>query len=251
MRYILTSPSCIPSAKLLRNALQELTGNKILVSARPIERTKNKKYQNEILVRYGNSVGTTLPDTGLNAPAFIHLISSKKLLADTLLNNGIHAPVFTKDISSPTFPLIVRETLTSFGGRGIHLVNSSEELQRVWRSNFWATAFINMSQEFRVHIANGEVLRIFEKIPNEEGLVIKNNASCHFSLREPEGKFKKLFELIEQLNQILGTRSFYALDVGWDKDKRQYFVIEGNSAPGLNENSAGLYGKKITEILGK
>jgi hypothetical protein len=37
------------------------------------------------------------------------------------------------------------------------------------------------------------------------------------------------------------ANAFFALDLGWDNNKKEYLVFEANSAPGLNEHTADIY----------
>jgi hypothetical protein len=98
----------------------------------------------------------------------------------------------------------------------------------------------------------GEPIKIFRKVwtleCEEPECKIRSNNNYHFSLVEQkEGRFTKLYELISRLNGAVGTNNFYALDIGLTE--QGYFIIEGNSAPGLNELTAEIYAKFLIDKI--
>lgn len=242
-KYILSCQSSFPSCRLLRNALQEIIGERILISADP------KKIRSPI-VRYGNSTGDFKVDTDLNSKMFINICSSKFLFSRLMEDNKIFSPIYLRNRMPDAFPVIIRTTLTSYGGRGIIVCRDLNEFKNNWNKDYYWTPYIFTMFELRAHILGGNVVKIFRKIPNEAetNYPIRNNASCHFGIVEIE-KYPKLTSVIEQFKYIFGENNFYAMDVGWDADTHRYFVYEINSAPGLNENSAQDYAEFISEKL--
>jgi hypothetical protein len=43
--------------------------------------------------------------------------------------------------------------------------------------------------------------------------------------------------------------NYYAADIGWDSNRKEYFIFEFNSAPGLNENTAKVYAEFLAERI--
>lgn len=235
--YILTSKSSTLSAKLLRDALDK----KIIITSE----IRNRKP----LIRYGNSASPFEVDTNLNSPDFIRLVSNKKLLSDFLLGNGFYVPKFTKDIPEK-FPVVVRKKLSSFKGKGIVICESIDEWNQY--KNFYWTEWVDISTEFRVHVLGKTPIKAFKKLfagDNEEKFPVRTSKNYHFSLVSEEG-FPKLMEEIFKLTEVLNGE-FYAVDVGWDREKKKYFIFEVNSAPGLNNNTALLYAKYLNDKLDK
>jgi hypothetical protein len=202
MLKILTNNSSFPSAKLLRNPLQDLTKRKVLVTSKP------EKITSYPFIRYGNSYELV-------------------------------------------FPLLIRETLTAFGCKGIHVIKNQKEFDKIWRSNFYWTKYVPLEFELRVHVLGKKIARVFRKNLNEkQEYPIRNNAICHFSLKSV-GKYPKLEQFIKTLTDIkeIGAGKFYSIDIGWDTVNKKYFVIELNTGSGLNENTADLYAKYIYDNL--
>jgi len=216
--------------------MKEISGQKIRLTTKPERLTK-------VDVRYGNSFGKFDKDTLLNSPEFISCCSNKLAFSQLLLSNGFYTPEYHKLKQDLEFPALIRETLTGSGGKGIILCKDLDEFNNNWVRGFW-TKYITTAFELRVHVLNGNIARIFRKDEREPSeFPIRNNASCHFSLKDVE-KYPKLSNLISNLNGLFNEKmmtGFYALDIGWDSNKKEYFIFEANSAPGLNEHTANLY----------
>lgn len=238
MDYILCNHNIFPSTRILRDSIFSLSGKRFLITGYP-ERCKNYP-----IIRYGNSFGNFSKEIGLNSPAFISLCANKKMFSELLLHNSFYTPEYRKD-KDLEFPLLIRQTLFGHGGEGIILCKNEEEFKQNWRDNYW-TKYIPTQFELRVHVLGDKIVKIFRKDSIEkEEFPIRNNATCHFSIRDPE-KYSKLKELINDLNILFSlvegvNFGFYALDVGWNSDRKEYFIFEANSAPGLNEHTANVY----------
>lgn len=246
--YILTNKSSFPSARILRTALQEETGKKILITG------DENKYKYPPTIRYGNSHGMWSNDGSINSAQFIKMISNKRRFSELLIEKGLSAPRFFKSTSSleeKIFPVLIRTSLYLSGGKGIIFCRDEKEFSKNWNSNYCWTQFIPLQWEVRVHMLGGKVSRIFRKTwegeNREPEFPIRNNNSYAFRLKNIDA-YEKLVKLIPTLNSIFGIDGFYALDIGWDTVNKKYFFIEGNTAPGLNENTAKEY---ANFILGK
>jgi hypothetical protein len=243
---ILTNKSSYPSAKILRNALQDLYNKRILVTSNP---EKIRKYP---FIRYGNSSPVNLlEETDFNTPNFIQLSSNKLKFSRLMYQNKIYSPEYKREIGNLIFPLLIRETLTSFGCRGIHVIKNEEEFNETWRDFFFWTKYVPLNFELRVHILGGKIAKIFKKeLIEPQEYPIRNNSLCHFSLKNPEN-YPKLKSFIETLTNIkeVNEGKFYSMDVGWDTINKKYFIIELNTGSGLNENTAEEYAKYIYENM--
>lgn len=252
MINILCNSFSFPSGRILKELILNSTGEKVRLTSRPERLEHLKTFPS---VRYGNSFGNFNKDTSLNSKDFIRLCSSKLSFSNLLSENNLYTPAYTKSLDTLTddiFPVLIRQSLSLSGGRGIILCKNREEFNANNRHNYW-TKYIPTEFELRVHIIGGKIARIFRKDLEEEAeFPIRNNQTCHFALKESE-KYPKLVDVVNNLNNVFNSNNlnfgFYALDVGWDKSKKQYFIFEANSAPGLNEHTAELYANFIVENL--
>ena len=113
MIKILSQRFSFPSARLLGNSLQTLVGQQVIVTSYPF-RIKDK------FIRYGNSESVNIKDTEFNPAQFIHLCSSKLAFSRLMESNDIYSPIYYNDPQKiERYPIVIRETLTSYGGRGI------------------------------------------------------------------------------------------------------------------------------------
>lgn len=242
---ILSSRLTIPSCKLLRSAIEDLTGVHLMI-------TSNTSLIKNCTIRYGNSQIVRGKDTEFNSKNFIELCSNKLTYSNFLKDNGIATVEFLNaDCRPDHYPVLIRTTLTSYGGRGIIPIRTEEEFLNTIRENYHWSPYLPFSKEYRVHILGSSISRVFSKVLEEEtDIPIRNNASCHFSLKNIEDSFGKLKELVNSVANVLekdGFKGFYALDVGFNSADKQYYVIESNTAPGLNENTAVEYAKYLVE----
>lgn len=247
---IVSSKYTGPSARLLRDEIFRMTGINMLVTQFP-ERYPFK----HIHIRYGGSAPATSHqrDTEYNTQEFIRLCTSKWRFSRLLNEHGIATPRFTRLEQPTAFPIVIRETLNSCGGRGIHVVHSLEEYIP-FRNCYW-TPFVTCTKEYRVHILGGKIAKVFEKIKDNQSdpegpYPIRNiYGGYHFSLRKHEKGFARLKLLVDKLSEVVPGK-FYAIDVGWDDVNKRYFVFEGNSAPGLNTKTVIMYAEYLVRELG-
>lgn len=238
---LLCNSQIIPSGRILRDSLQELLNQRIIINPRRIR-------NDNIILRYGSTVPIpTGIESNYNSIESIFVCRNKLLFSKLMENNNIFSPTYSKE--TPTeFPILIRETLTGHGGIGIHIIRNLEEFNRVWNPRFYWTKYEFLQSEYRIHIFNGEILRIFKKELEEiSDFPIRNNHSCHFSLKNPD-QFPKLKTKIDEFAKIKEfSQGFFGLDVGWNREN--FFFIEANSAPGLNETSGSLLAEKIYDNI--
>ena len=93
MLKILTNKSSFPSARILRNPLQDLYNRRILVTSNP---EKIRKYP---FIRYGNSYPVNIQEeTDFNSPNFIRFSSNKLKFSKVMEENEIYSPVYKRNI---------------------------------------------------------------------------------------------------------------------------------------------------------
>lgn len=236
----------ILSTRRLRDAIQELTGRRYLITTNP---DKVKKLH----IRYG-SYAETLSKTDYNNRSFVRLCCDKDSFSRIITKAGFDAPIFNLNVPSQNdYPLLIRKTLYGYGGKDIVPCANEDDFEKNWQLGDYWTKFIFTSSEYRVIVVNGEVVRVFKKIysgtDEEPNLPIRTLTSgqYHYSLRSHSSKFSKLHEEVYNLQKVI-QGSFYALDAGWQRDLNKYCFFEANSAPGLNMNSAFELAKRLHDL---
>ncbi len=250
---ILTHKSSLPSARTLRDTIVELGGKNLLVTTNP----DKPRY---VHVRYGSTARIECKESGYNSRGFVSLSSDKEAFSNFLLKRNIYTPEFSFKTRDITFPLLIRSSLNWSGGRGIRVVNTKEEFDKHWQGTdkYRWTPFIDVEFEIRLHVIvpNNkpyEVVRIFKKVLNDENQAerkfpIRNNSTHHFALRNMDKYNKAIYiaHKIAESTKPLGGR-FFSLDMGWDKDKKEYIVFEANSGSGLNDNTSEVYAQFLLD----
>ncbi len=246
MDYILTHGKLMPTARIVRDSLQEKLGTKILITTDTDVLNKNSR---RVILRWGNSFPVSVTDISIQRPELIQLLSFKKNLSERLsvVEEKIPTPIFQKT-TPEDFPVIIRESLSLCKGKGIHVVKNLDEFNSLWQPIFYWAKFFSTSAEYRTHIVGGKVVKIFKKVSGEtvEEFPIRTNENYHFSLCNTE-KCPQLVAFAEKAAKIISSDGFYALDIGKTSDG--FVVFEGNSAPGLNELTCDFYTSYIVEKL--
>lgn len=241
---ILTTRQMMPSARVLRSQLNP----RLLITTNP-DRLRPGTH-----IRWGSTAHS--PQPTINPGTLVNVCASKLETAYTF-RDKVPTPVYTRGVLD--FPYIARTTMTSFGGRGIHVVRSEADIPQV---SHWSTPFQKMSSELRVHVVGGIAKKAFKKVrdssePEEEFPIRNMSRGYHFSRidvppRCAEFSLEVWRILQEELNIEHG---FYAMDLGWvsrsNGNPGYYFLIELNSAPGITENAdtCAVYVDYLREVM--
>jgi len=216
---ILTHRTSFPSAKNLRQALLEETGVRYLVTKYP-DRIRR------LHIRYGASAPVNCLDTEFNSPEFINLVSNKVRFSNAI-KDKFNTPVFIRNRppSDYEFPIVIRQYISSFGGKGIIMCPDRETFDQNWNGEYW-TRFVRTTQEFRVHSLGGEIGRLFRKVriringvrPPEDEFPVRTcrSGDYRFSLWNDTERLPELNDVVRRL-------------------------YKANSAPGINLNTAKVY----------
>lgn len=197
------------------------------------------------IIRWGNSFNYFGEnDTKFNDPRLIYISSSKILTYKMLSSNNINCTEYKRGIPD-NFPVLIRKLLNSSKGRGIVVVNNEDEYLDEYQ-NFYYSPFINFDREFRIHILGGNIVKVMEKVPLEENIIIKNSETCTFKRRDIERLScgKNISEIVDKLFSVFPMQMM-GVDIGVVKDMP--YIIEINSAPSLNSLTLQLY----VEFLGE
>jgi len=227
MLKILSLGFLFPTARPVRDDLEKALEMKILITKNP------EMVSNHPFLRFGNATYVNInrgKDLELNSQRGIVICARKKVFSEIMKNNGIPSPEFSR-YPSNTFPQIHRSLLSSYHGKGMTIVNTKEDANRVYGG--WWTDLVKISREFRVHVLGGKCVKIFEK---KGDAIIKRAENSKFSKRDPK-YFEDVYEYLNKKVNPLIPADYFALDIGFIGNTRNIFVFEANSAPGLASNS--------------
>jgi len=240
------------SARVLATALNEKLSDAGLPE---IKRTlmRNSTYvanNDDFIINWGIRTGRRSQEMQmyssevLNTPDKVE-VASDKLQTFYALSGHALTPTFTGVAETARRMLLAgqtvvcRSSLRGSGGSGITIVRPGEELPECPLY----TKLINKSHEYRVHVLGDEVhirqkrRRLSEEEPNwdirnhENGFVMAQN--CSYIPPQLE-------EVSLRAVKALGL-DFGAVDVVYDEDTALCYVLEVNTAPGLEGSTVGIY----------
>jgi len=210
-----------------------------------------------LLVNWGSSeINRPIPEGALvlNKPESIAFAANKlntfnKLAQDERTQNNL--PRFTTDkavAASWEKDVYVRHVLTGHSGRGIQIVEAGGELPDAPLY----TGYIKRQDEYRVHVAGGEVIFVQRKarkldVPDDQ---------VNWKVRNLEGGFiyaNEGVEISEDVKQLcINAIEILGLDFGAvdlvNTRKGKFFILEVNTAPGLGGTTLEKYAEYFTKV---
>ncbi len=244
------------AARVLANQLTVELGNKVR-RVRP-----NGNYRptpRSLIVNYGSSqwpVWTPLSRVWLNKPPTVAVASNKLSAFRRFTQENVACPEWTQDGTVANTWLtsgnvvVCRNLLNSHGGRGIILVQSPEdELPRVPLY----VKYKKKRKEFRVHVFNGQVIDVQEKrkqkdFDGEVDSFIRNHDNGWVFCRDNVVKPDNIDDLTVRACRSLGL-DFGAVDIIWNSLENKCYVLEVNTAPGLEGTTLTNYTNAILQWM--
>lgn len=167
--------------------------------------------------------------------------------------NQIPALSFTKDtkvvsewLGSPSSVVFARTLTRASEGKGIVVLTPGDPI--VFAPVF--TLYKKKKKEFRVHVFKDQVIQVLEKrkrkgFEGERETKIRNTANgyvfCSQDVVEPPG----IRELALKASKVTSSM-FKGVDIGFNEKLNELFVIEVNSAPGIQGSNVSKYIEVIT-----
>lgn len=229
-------------------------------------RHDNSRYRHRnsnVIINWGSTV---CPYDCLNSVTAVKIASNKLLTLAALKDNDVPHPEWTVDAITAynwtsehdEYKLIgfARTKLDGHSGEGIIPFYSGVEYSpegEVFPQAPLYTRYILKKTEFRVHVFNGEIIDVQEKRKvrdhdgerNSQIRVARHGwVYCRDSISEPPN----LRDLARNAVRSLGLL-FGAVDVIWNNHYNQGYVLEVNTAPGLEGSTITNYANAINSYL--
>jgi glutathione synthase/RimK-type ligase-like ATP-grasp enzyme len=186
-------------------------------------------------------------------------VASNKLSTFQKLKDvdGICIPTWTTDRSvaeqwiNDGITVLSRTSLGGHSGAGIHLCDKDHPLVAAPLY----VQYIKKQKEFRVHVAFGEVIDVQEKrkrkdVPEDfaTNYQVRNHHTgwvyCRENIQEPDGLRNMAVQSVAQLGLDFG-----AVDLIWNEKRNEVYVLEINTAPGLEGQTVEKYAKVFWDKL--
>lgn len=222
--------------------------------------------KDDFIINWGNSEPpeNVLKGTILNKPEAIKTAVNKLSALNAMANAGVSVPQFTDSEAMALrwvergFKAVARHTLTGSGGDGIEILSNLD--------NFPCAAplytkYIPKKSEYRVHVLNGHAFDMQRKMRRKDvaddkvNWQVRNHNNGFIFGRgdgdeEPVGP--EIYELLCQQSALavkaLGL-DFGAVDLIWNEKQQRVYVLEVNTAPGLEGTTLHNYSRVFTDYF--
>ena len=242
------------SAIALRDALQ----GKLI----KLEGSGYRPRANHLIINWGNSSVPNYPQgTVLNPAPVVQAASNKLRTFELLQQAGVRIPEFTTvlqealnwQLADDRLTVVERHKLTGNSGDGIRIVEHNQELSRQAKMY---VKYIKKQQEYRVHVVRGQVIDVQRKarkqdVPDDQvNWKVRNLAGGFIFAREgvtPDNVPQDVINQAKDAVVHLGL-DFGAVDVVYNQNQNQAYVLEINTACGLEGTTLVKYTEAFQAI---
>lgn len=222
-----------------------------------------KGSKDKIVINYGaTSIPRNILDSlVMNKPTSVLNCANKLRFFTHLyeIESGVNTPSWTsdptvaKDWISKGKVLLARTVLNGSKGQGIKILTKGVD----FISAPLYTVYIPKQYEYRVHVLGGEVIDIQRKILQKDSDLgstekkIRSHNNGWIFTRNPDLLKIPSTKIAEQARLTVKSMDmdFAAVDIIWSEKRRDCWVLEANSAPGLEGQTIGIYGKAFRDFL--
>lgn len=201
----------------------------------------------------------------LNNPSAVGNAANKLIAFQRMERAGVPVPEFTTDGLEVLQSLsterhvewVARGTLTGHSGQGISLIYGGTEYGiegEVFPDAPLYVKYIKKKDEYRVHVCNGEVIDVQKKmkrreVPNEEvDYQVRNHGNGWIFARLDCNPDRSVTDSAVAAVAALGL-DFGAVDVVWNEHRQEAYVLEVNTACGLEGQTVESYANAIRRLV--
>ena len=206
-------------------------------------KTSNSKFRarnSDVIINWGSSYipqQIKVAATVLNKPFNVGRAANKLAFFNDMAENAPEViPEFwtyRDEIPEDAYPIVCRTVLNGHSGEGIVIADTEDELVDAPLY----VKYIKKDQEYRIHVAGGEVISVQRKarkydVPDDEvNWRIRNHGNGFVFARNEVEAPDEVTDVATRAVGAMGL-DFGAADVVYTRD-RKAFVLEINTAPGL------------------
>lgn len=221
------------------------------------EKSKFKPRAGRVVINWG-ATGCPYPGA-LNKADKVSLVADKLKFFDHIFNmkeGKPNVPMHTTDKKTAAMWLgkkdaivLCRTVLNGHGGQGIHLAKTPDEI----RDAPLYVQYIPKKKEFRVHVVKGEVIYVQQKVTKNgekpENWHIRNHDNGFIFQRNNIDVPKSVAEQAVLAVVSIGL-DFGSVDIIWNQHNDKSYVLEINTAPGLEGQSIDDYAEAFKKAYG-
>jgi glutathione synthase/RimK-type ligase-like ATP-grasp enzyme len=217
-------------------------------ASKVIKKRTNRRLKTDVLLRWGSTeeFSRLTSRIELNTLQAVTNASNKFTMMNKLKRANIQTPEIKFDLENTDNLDDFRDEKGMFYVRGFNQeIRYTNELR--YDDLYVSKPILNKRREYRVHVFNGEILAVYEKIPNDENVMLFKSYNCKFSAVNLSNTRLKDVDLQRSIDAVnaLGLL-FGGVDLCRCRNGETY-VLEVNSSPSLNSININRYIEKITE----
>jgi glutathione synthase/RimK-type ligase-like ATP-grasp enzyme len=232
-------------------ALAEAIGGRVLKR----QGSKYRFREGDLIINWG---GRDCPFAGrgvANQPDAIEPAANKLTCFNLMRDAGVSIPRYwtrKEDIPNDAFPVMCRTKLQAHSGEGIVVAERRDQLVNAPLY----TQYVKKKHEYRVH-----ALR--KPGAGTQSIIIQRKAKRHdredadFMVRNLANGFVYVIDgmvpkiVVDEAHKALESTglAFGAVDVIYNENQNKAYVLEINTAPGLEDRTAEAYAKTFKEIV--
>lgn len=259
---------CYNSALAILEAMEKQVGHRDIL-IRKLENSKLRIREDDYIINWGNGGFATWGEASLDAKTLINHPNNVNIAVNKIKTfraldvAGVQTLKWTTSRGDATLwyneghTVIGRKTISGCCGEGIVIMERLEggrQLMMVSDCPLY-TLYQKKRHEYRVHVFGGKVIDVVQKKKkagsasptlNKIRNVDDGWAFCHKDLQIKD---------VNRLNQIgidavkaCGLH-FGAVDVIWNEKQDKYYVVEVNTAPGLETSTIQAYANAFLEDI--
>jgi glutathione synthase/RimK-type ligase-like ATP-grasp enzyme len=232
-------------------ALSEALGGKVLKRVG----SKYKQRPDDLIINWGAGDCPFKGRRVANQPEAIALAANKLTAFKKMEEHNVNMPAFytkREDIPNDAYPVMARTVLTGHSGRGIVVCNGPDNLVPAPLY----VKYVKKQDEYRIHVLRkpGEatsIISIQRKAKRRDvaqaDFMIRNLANGFVFVRDGVAPPEDVLEQSKKAVEALGL-AFGAVDVIWNERQRKAYVLEVNTAPGLEGQTVEDYANAFRNI---
>jgi len=211
----------------------------------------------DFIINWGSSAPSGVPFVPLpsgedyicNHPASIARASNKLSAFQAMGEAGVSIPAFaaSQDTVSWEGKTVVRHKLSGHSGDGIEIVDSGPLPQAPLY-----VQYIPKKEEYRVHVIGQSIIAIQRKARRLEvenpNWQVRNHDNGFVFVREGFTAPQSVSEQARMAIAALGL-DFGAVDIIWNEQKGKAYVLEVNTAPGLEGQTIADYAEGFRRLI--
>lgn len=216
----------------------------------------------DLLINWGSSQIKRAVKAGitLNKPEAVSLAANKLSTFLKLAETDVNIPEFTEkaDIANGWLKqgvdVVERHTLTGHSGEGVVIVEHDEEGATVNGKAKLYVKYIPKKQEFRLHVFQGNVFFVQRKardkdVPDDQvNWQVRNHANgfvfAFQNVDVPQAAKDQAVQAIAALGLDFG-----AVDMIWNERQNKYYVLEINTACGMEGTTLDKYVEQFKRVM--